>query len=550
MHISRAILLGVLGMLLLLVAFLVPAYLRALDAAVVGRAGEGTRTLLAEASQRTRLDQADIAQLLVTAAERCGAPEADQAAQAVSQVVRNRGGQRGWGTAGSYLAQVLRIGGGSLDVAGRSTLEVVLPESNRAAVLSFLKHSKRVDVQELLRVRALTATRIFPPVPTSSGQALDSAILVAGLLLESGQVKPKLKQEIEEMAAAANRGHDTLPLEFLLLHVTSLAKRLNWDQLSVFVQWVGDAGTLRELVRATAAAPNDLPVLFAAACLVQSGDRVAEYLRRFPGDGLGNLRFALRHGQGAVGFLLERQQPIYHGESRTFLRGPGLGFVIAPLVDLTWRAHAVALLLKYLLWFDCAFCLARAVWHLRSAIARLERAQPFRVLGTLRQQTVAALFVVLVFAVGEPYLVQATASTPEPATWQPPAAPAATSEAPSAKPDSMNTEMTWLSVGVFFLVQSGIYALGLIKLREIRRETLPSDLKLRLLDNEEHLFDAELYVGLGGTVLGLVLLALEILQVSLMVAYVSTLFGILFVSVLKIVHVRPYRRVLLMESAT
>jgi hypothetical protein len=34
-----------------------------------------------------------------------------------------------------------------------------------------------------------------------------------------------------------------------------------------------------------------------------------------------------------------------------------------------------------------------------------------------------------------------------------------------------------------------------------------------------------------------------------MVAYASTLFGILFVSILKIFHVRPYRRVLLMESA-
>ena len=76
--------------------------------------------------------------------------------------------------------------------------------------------------------------------------------------------------------------------------------------------------------------------------------------------------------------------------------------------------------------------------------------------------------------------------------------------------------------------------------------------ELRLLDNEENLFDAGLYVGLAGTVLSLVLLALarDIIEVSLMVAYVSTLFGIAFVSVLKIFHVRPYRRSLLLESST
>jgi hypothetical protein len=33
-----------------------------------------------------------------------------------------------------------------------------------------------------------------------------------------------------------------------------------------------------------------------------------------------------------------------------------------------------------------------------------------------------------------------------------------------------------------------------------------------------------------------------------MAAYASTLFGILFVAVLKICHVRPYRRKLILES--
>lgn len=550
MHFWRAILLAVLGILLLLAAFLVPAYLRALDAAVVARAGEGTPTLLVEAAQGTRLDQVDVAQLLVAAAERCGVPGGQEAVQAVEQLLNSRGGQRGWGTPTSYLAQVLSLGGGSLEVEGHTAIDAVLPEGNRAAVLNFLQRSQRVDVRELLKVRALTTTRIFPPVGSPSGQALDAALLVTALLLESNRTQPKLRLEIEEMAAAANRGHDSLPLEGVLLNINSLAKRLNWDQLGAFIQWIGSTATLRELSRATTSAPGDLPVLFAAAHLARSGDRVADYLRRFPDEGPGNLRYALRHGQGSLALLLRRQQPVYYADVRApLLRLPGMAAVFAPLVDLALQARAMAVLLKYLLWFDSAFCLARAVWHWRLARAHEERAPELRALGTLRQQTVAALFVVLVIVFGEPYLVQARGPSNEPVLWQPPAAAAATDQPAPPKTESMNTEMTWLSIGVFFLVQLTIYALALIKLREIRREPVPSDLKLRLLDNEEHLFDAGLYVGLGGTVLALVLLALEILQTSLMVAYVSTLFGILFVSILKIFHVRPYRRVLLMESA-
>jgi O-antigen/teichoic acid export membrane protein len=83
---------------------------------------------------------------------------------------------------------------------------------------------------------------------------------------------------------------------------------------------------------------------------------------------------------------------------------------------------------------------------------------------------------------------------------------------------------------------------------EIRRQFVSSELKLRLLDNEEHMFDAGLYVGLGGTVLSLVILALGVVKPGLMAAYSSTLFGILFVAILKICHVRPYRRQLILET--
>jgi hypothetical protein len=74
-------------------------------------------------------------------------------------------------------------------------------------------------------------------------------------------------------------------------------------------------------------------------------------------------------------------------------------------------------------------------------------------------------------------------------------------------------------------------------------------MKLRLLENEEHLFDAGLYFGFLGTIVSFILFSMAIMQhFSLMVAYSSTSFGIVFVSLFKICHLRPLRRQLLLET--
>ena len=85
-----------------------------------------------------------------------------------------------------------------------------------------------------------------------------------------------------------------------------------------------------------------------------------------------------------------------------------------------------------------------------------------------------------------------------------------------------------------------------MRISQVKREEGDPRLKVDLLDNEENLFDLGLYVGLGGTVLSLILLLiLEVKQDALIGAYTSTLFGILFVAALKIFFVRPYRNHLL-----
>ncbi|MGI8966546.1 MAG: hypothetical protein ACR2H1_10730, partial [Limisphaerales bacterium] len=93
-----------------------------------------------------------------------------------------------------------------------------------------------------------------------------------------------------------------------------------------------------------------------------------------------------------------------------------------------------------------------------------------------------------------------------------------------------------------------IYTACLIKLAEIRRQEFPSRVKLKLLDNEEHLFDAGLYLGFAGTIISLIMVSMGVIKPSLMAAYSSTSFGIIFVSIFKIFHLRPLRRKLILET--
>jgi hypothetical protein len=105
-----------------------------------------------------------------------------------------------------------------------------------------------------------------------------------------------------------------------------------------------------------------------------------------------------------------------------------------------------------------------------------------------------------------------------------------------------------LTLLLFFVLQTLIYVACLLKLAEIRRQAVPPRMKLRLLENEDHLFDAGLYLGFVGTIVSLIIASLGLVQFSLMAAYSSTSFGIIFVCVFKIFHLRPARRKLLLEA--
>jgi hypothetical protein len=232
------------------------------------------------------------------------------------------------------------------------------------------------------------------------------------------------------------------------------------------------------------------------------------------------------------------------------LQAPLAKTVFGWLLRLTMALPWVALLLKYILWFDAAFCFVRGLAWVLPQEKTSVTGPPVPQLGLYQQQILALLVLVLAITMGEPSLAQAPPAKAAPLSWNLPVVTKVVGDKVNEAIKPIMDEINLIALGVFAVIQAALYVLNLIKLREVKRQNVPSDLKLRLLDNEEHMFDAGLYVGLGGTVLGLILPAFNVIQPSLMVAYASTLFGILFVSVLKICHVRPYRRSLILDSSS
>jgi hypothetical protein len=193
------------------------------------------------------------------------------------------------------------------------------------------------------------------------------------------------------------------------------------------------------------------------------------------------------------------------------------------------------------------FLLAAALHFARPAASALERPLQVRGFHLAREMLFALGFLLVVLLLSEPFLAQESQRVEFPFRLRLPmvgsVVPAGTRGVNHA---IMNLSL--LTLMLFFVLQALLYMASLVKLAEIRRQNLPSRIKLRLLENEDHLFDAGLYLGFAGTIISLILVSLGVIQPSLMAAYSSTSFGIIFVSVFKIFHLRAVRRKLLLEA--
>jgi len=162
---------------------------------------------------------------------------------------------------------------------------------------------------------------------------------------------------------------------------------------------------------------------------------------------------------------------------------------------------------------------------------------------------IAIILTFIFFVFSEPFLLKAAPVSDYTIKFTIPvigavAAPAAD---PSTTANHMETS-TILSITIFAAIQLGMYFICLMKIADVERQAVPANAKLRLMENEENLFDGGLYIGIAGTATALVLQVLGVIDANLLAAYSSNLFGIVCVALVKIRHVRPYKRKLIIES--
>lgn len=538
------------GLALLACGLLVPAHLRAVDAGVVQNAGKNSVTLHGQIQALIEKRDLGTAQILAQAAQVAELPESDQLGVTITNLARQNPNAFFWGGA----ARTETVFGDDFNPAEQdlsSFTDFVVQQKNREAALAHLRNSQMPVVQELLRTRSLNNTVLFPSPQSGAGQAYDTAVAIGGLLLDKGSLTENLKANILTLATAANQGQNSEPLEEVLMDFMSLGQRFNWDQLTALVAQIRDPETLRQLTGQVrnVSGPTQLPVLFAAVQLSGRPDAVVKYVTDFKQTGLSDLAASLRYGAGGVDELVTAQQRFYHPgwERRVTAFNPFGGFYYSA-ANFSRLQPVFALAMKWLCYLLAGFFLAAALHQARPEVTPLERPLQVRGVHWFREFLFSVGFLLLVLLLSEPFLSQESqkgnVSLRPHLLMAGGVVPAGIT---AIKQNIMNPTII-LTLLIFFVLQALLYIGCLVKLAEIRRQNVPPRMKLKLLENEDHLFDAGLYLGFVGTIVSLIIFSMGLVQFSLMAAYSSTSFGIIFVVIFKIFHLRPARRQLLLEA--
>jgi len=529
-------LVAVAGLLLVVAAWSLPANLKSLSPALLREAGAGTPSVAQFGGQLVDSEKIGPATLSLAAARAINDPGANGLDTALTNLSAHAPELVAWGGWDPFLDPLFNLRENKGHDASTPVLTFFITEKARQTLRSYLTTSRSQGVQSLLRTRELTATGRFIPATQSGGQPLDAVVLLAALLYQGEHFSPPLQRELRALAETAMAQKELGALEPFYMDLLSLGKRLDWAQLGELLRGTEDTKTVGEFAHLARVAPDQLPVIYTAALFSGSADQVAAYSIKYGKTGLDDQRLALGSGQGAVRQLMLRQVPVNHGA------GAGLGTA----ASLVLFHPQVMLGVKYLGYLLGVFLILRGLdrWILTPSSGSTLG------LPHMKSGVLALLFAALLVVVTEPFLLNAAPLSEYRvrlvlpvliSTSKPPATP-------DKNPTPTMDSSTIISIGIFAVLQIAMYVVCLRKIGEVARSGLPPLVKLRLMENEENLFDGGLYVGIFGTATALVLQVLGVIEPNLLAAYASNLFGITCVALVKIRHVRPYKRSLILES--
>lgn len=526
------------GLALVVLAWMTPVNLKSVTPALLKAAGENTPGVAAFGQQRLDSEKLGAARLILEAARLTGDAGAAGLERSIQNIEARRPEWVPWGGWDPFLDPLVK------DNATRAestpVLNFFITAKARRSLQLFLSNSRSIGVQTILQTRENQGTTRFVPANRAGGEALDAVILLTALLYQSENLSPALQRELRVLAETASVEKQMGGLETFYLDLLSLGKRLNWMQLCELLRVSGSARTVGEFAQLARVASDNLPLIYTAALYSGSADNVADYLMEYGKQGLADLRLSLTEGQGAVQLLLRNRAPVNH------TAGPSLG-AVAELALLNPR---IVLIAKYAAFFAGAFMLFHALEVFLSGVTvGGARMAPVR----LRSVLLAGMIAVFLVFASEPFLIKTPPASEFKFKLYMPVLAIDQPDSPVTSvpiTTAMLDNATILSISLFAALQIAVYVICLLKIRSIARQSVSPLLKLRLMENEENLFDAGLYVGIAGTATALVLQVMGLIQANLLAAYSSNLFGILCVALVKIRHVRNFKRQLIIESQT
>ena len=431
----------------------------------------------------------------------------------------------------------------------------LIPEAVRTNLTAKLKPvTLDQGFSDIMQTRMELKGSQMRPATQPGGEATDAVILMTALVYsQATQDKGSLRADISKAAAQVKQFENLRKIEPFYLAMMALGQRLDWVQLRELVKLTPDAQTLIDLahvihVEEGRVVPKGekknqaMPLIYAASLLSEKPGKVASHLMLHGRAGLHDIREAMSYGKKALVFLLDERVRINTDRSWT----------LGTMATFALKYPNLALFTKYLL-----LALGCGVFMLVAGLLAPRTVFDERQSNLTRFRRVAiTVTVVLILIAGtEPFLLQKAMSNEYRSGIRLPTlstdALAAVTTPKTSEDSTMGNESltsSIIAIVVFLLIQIGVYVTCIMKIRDIESQAVDPLLKLRLLENEENLFDMGLYVGIGGTALALVFQVTGLITANLLAAYASNMFGILCVAIVKIWHVRQCKKRLILEA--
>lgn len=423
-------------------------------------------------------------------------------------------------------------------------LGILIGDEATAGARALLANSRDPLARSLLETGNYTTYKRLFPVSSVSGRPLEATLLALGLYAQGDRFSDPFKRELRYLLAEAKSTGDVGRLEDLYLDALSLARLFDWGQLKALlarVESAEDLGRLRYLFHRESDAKA---THYAMALAGDSAKPFLDYLATYGDEGLDALRFSLRAGIDGFRLATREGLPIERPEEGEAISA--FANLQSQLAPFSLKKPGLALAAKYAAYFAGAFL---CLWG-GSLFASLYRERVAPALAFTQRFFGASALALVLAVVSEPYLARAGDFAGYTFRFVVPVLATVGGEVQITlqEPSFAMQTATLLAIGFFLLLQVLVFFICLLKIREIDRQEIEDLVKLKLMENEENLFDTGLYVGIAGTCVALVLQVLGLIEPNLLAAYSSNLFGILSVAIVKIRLVRPYKTRLIVAS--